>query len=274
MIKMNTYTSPVHIHRKETSWNEKKNDSLYLLVWNDNKKPMVSLVISMIVHPVRCIRYTVQCIQGNIRSLLKCLSGHPWYKTKWLLVAKSKSMGIISPYASVTTRRTCYGSCVSGAAAELRLKFCVSCDWLGSESDFAATAPATHVSCGRRASDALNRTQNIPQRRHVQGTGAVPSQYLQQAFAVPPATCPYGGVRVCTSVARRWCVEGTTHVHRTHGHILPAQRIYSELITGIPEKFLTLLNTVKTHQLTWQGTPGEIFFWTKYISKSPLKFFQ
>ena len=147
-------------------------------------------------------------------------------------------MGIISPYALVTTRRTCYGSCVSGAAAELCLKFCVSCDWLGSESDFAATAPATHVSCGRCASDAPNRTQNIPQRRHVQGTGAVPSQYLQQAFAVPPATCPYGGVRVCTSVARRRCVEGTTHVHRTHGHILPAQRIYSELITGIPEKFL------------------------------------
>ena len=120
-------------------------------------------------------------------------------------------------YASVTTRRTCYGSCVSGAAAELRLKFCVSCGWLGSESDSAATVPATHVSCDRLASDALNRTQKIPQRRHVQRTGAVPSRYLQRAFAVPPATCPYGGVRVCTSVARRRCVEGTTHVRRTDG---------------------------------------------------------
>ena len=127
--------------------------------------------------------------------------------------------------ASVTTRRTCYDSCVSGAAAELRLKFCVSCGWLGSESDSAATVSATHVSCGRRASDAPNRTQKTPQRRHVQRTGAVPSRYLQRAFAVPPATCPYGGVRVCTSVAQRRCVEGTTHVHRTHGHILPAQSI-------------------------------------------------
>ena len=143
-----------------------------------------------------------------------------------------------SYYASVTTRRTCYGSCVSGAVAELRFKFCVSCGWLGSENNSAITVPATHVSCGRRASDATNRTQKIPQRRHVQRTGAVPSRYLQRAFAVPPATCPYGGVRVCTSVARRRCVEGTTHVRHTHGHILPAQSIYSELIIGIPEKFI------------------------------------
>ena len=126
--------------------------------------------------------------------------------------------GVFIPNASVTTR-TCYGSCVSGAAAELRLKFCVSCGWLGSESDFVATVPATHVSCGRRASDAPNRTQKIPQRRHVQRTGVVPSRFLQRAFAVPPATCPYGGVRVCTSVARRRCVEGTTNARRTHGHI-------------------------------------------------------
>ena len=125
---------------------------------------------------------------------------------------------------------------VSGAAAELRLKCCVSCGWLGSESDSAATVPATHVSCGRRASDAPNRMQKIPQRRHVQRTGSVPSRYLQRAFAVPPATRPYDGVRVCTSVARRRCVEGTTHVRGTHGHVLPAQSIYNELITGIPKK--------------------------------------
>ena len=140
--------------------------------------------------------------------------------------------------ASVTTRRTCYGSCVFGAAAELRLKFCVSCGWLGSENNSAATVPATHVSCGRHVSDAPNRTQKIPQRRYVERTGAVPSRYLQRAFSVPPATCPYGGVRVCTSVARRRCVEGTTHVRRTHGYILPTQSIYSELIIGIPEKFI------------------------------------
>ena len=82
---------------------------------------------------------------------------------------------------------------MSGAAAELRLKLCVSCGWLGSESDYVATVPATHVCCGCRASDAPNCTQKIPQRRHVQRTGAVPSRYLQRAFAVPPATCPYGG---------------------------------------------------------------------------------
>ena len=91
--------------------------------------------------------------------------------------------------ASVITRRTCYGSCVSGAAAELRLKFCVSCGWLGSESDSAVTVPATHVSCGRRASDAPNRTQKIPQRRHVQRTGAMPSRYLQRAFAMSVWWC-------------------------------------------------------------------------------------
>ena len=127
--------------------------------------------------------------------------------------------------ASATTRRTCYGSCVSGAAAELRLKFCVSCGWLGSESDSATTVPATHVSCGRRASDASNRMQKIPQRRHVQRTGAVPSRYLQRAFAEPPATCPFGGVHVCTSVARRRCVEGKlTCVARTDVSSLP--RVY------------------------------------------------
>ena len=140
---------------------------------------------------------------------------------------------VVPSNALVTTRRTCYGSCVSGAAAELLLKFCVSCGWLGSESDSAATVLATHVSCGRRASDAPNRMQKIPQRSHVQRAGPVPSRYLQHVFAVPPATCPYGGVRVCTSVARRRCVEGTTHVRRTHGYILPAQSIYSALITTV-----------------------------------------
>ena len=62
----------------------------------------------------------------------------------------------------------------------------------------------------RRASDAPNRTQKIPQRRHVQRTDAVPSRYLQRAFPMPPAMCLYGGVCVCTSVARRRCVEGWT----------------------------------------------------------------
>ena len=41
---------------------------------------------------------------------------------------------------------------------------------------------------------------------------------LHISWSTVPATCPYGGVRVCTSVARRRCVEGTTHVRRTHGH--------------------------------------------------------
>ena len=151
--------------------------------------------------------------------------------------------------ASVTTRRTCYGSCVSGAAAELRLKFCISCGWLGSESDSAATVPATHASCGRRASDAPNCTQKIQQRRHVQRTGAMPSRYLQRAFAVPPVTCPYGGVRVCTSVARRRCFVGTPHARSTHGYI--RVYIYIYYLSS------TLLKTVKTHQLTWHGTPGD-----------------
>ena len=89
---------------------------------------------------------------------------------------------------------------------------------------------------------AVPPTHRIARRKsHSERTSAVPSRYLQRAFAVPPATCPYGGVRVCTSVAWRRCVEGTAHVRRTHGHILPAQSIYSELITGIPEKSSTLL---------------------------------
>ena len=67
-------------------------------------------------------------------------------------------------------------------------------------------------------------------------------RYLQRAFAVPPTTCPYGGVRACTSVARRRCVEGTTHVSRSHGHNPPppppSRVIYSELITAKPDKFI------------------------------------
>ena len=105
---------------------------------------------------------------------------------KWLVGLKVKmesfwNLFLYVPNASVTTRRTCYGSCVSGAAAELRLKFCVSCGWLRSENNSAATVPATHASCGRRASDAPNRTQKIPQRRHVQRTGAVPSTCVRRA---------------------------------------------------------------------------------------------
>ena len=113
-----------------------------------------------------------------------------WQWRIWYVAVIQKVFYIIKydTNASVTTRRTCYGSCVSGAATELRLKFCVSCGWLGSKSDFAATVPATHFSWARRASDAPNRTQKIPQLRQVQRTGAVPSRYLQRAVAVPPAT--------------------------------------------------------------------------------------
>ena len=180
---------------------------------------------------------------GNIQK-----NGYLW---SFLAVASRENIsGFHLINASVTTRRTCYGVCVSGAVAELRLKFCVFCGWLGSERDSAATVPATHVSCGRRASDAPNHRQKIPQRRHVQRTGAVPSRYLQRAFAVPPATCPHGGVRVCTSMARRRCVEGTTHVRCTHGHILPAHSIYSELITGIPEKIIFNL-TKQSVNMAW-----------------------
>ena len=92
-----------------------------------------------------------------------------------------------------------------------------------------AAVPPTHR---------IARRKSHVQRRHVHRTGTVPSRYLQRAFAVLPATCPYCGMRVCTSMARRRCVEGTTHVRCTHGHILPAQSIYSELITGIPEKII------------------------------------
>ena len=100
MIKMNTYTIPVHIHRNESNHAMKKMIVYTFMHWcgmTIRNIRFLALMISMIIHPVRCIRCTIQCIQGNIRSLLKCLSGHPWYKTEWLLVAKSKSMGIISP---------------------------------------------------------------------------------------------------------------------------------------------------------------------------------
>ena len=114
----------------------------------------------------------------------------------------------------------------------------------------------------------LWRTENPTAKAR---TGALPSRYLQHAFAVPPATCLYSGVRVCTSVARRRCVGGTTHVCGTCGHILPAQSIYSELIIGIPERLifiLTLLNTVKTHQLTWHGTPQRLgLLWLHLVAE-------
>ena len=137
--------------------------------------------------------------------------------------------------ASATTRRTCYGSC---ADAELRLKFCVSCGWLGSESDSAATVPATHVSCGRRTSDAPNPTQKIPQRRHVHRTGAVPCG----AFNV---RSPYHRPRVRTAVCvfvPQWHGAGALKAPLTYvacTDISPLPRvIYSELITGKPEKII------------------------------------
>ena len=222
----------MYIHRKR--------DVIVIVITNGSGRMLIIIVVDFVF---ACIKtssswfYSDAFLSWNLMKLL------------WVMLN-----------ASVTTRRTCYGSCVPGAAAELRLKFCVCCGWLGSESDSAATVLAMHISCGRRASDTLNCMQKIPQWRHVQRTGAVPSRYLQRVFAVPPATCPYGGVRVCTSVARRRCVEGIIHVRPTPGHVLPAQSIYSELITGIPAIFifnLTLLNTVKIHQLKWHGTPGD-----------------
>ena len=80
-------------------------------------------------------------------------------------------------------------------------------------TSLAATMPPTHRIARRKS--------------HSEGTFNVLAPCLRGTFNVPPTTCPYGGVRVCTSVARRRCVEGTTHVRRTHGHILPAQNVYS-----------------------------------------------
>ena len=42
-------------------------------MWNDNKKDTVSLVIYMIVHPVRCIRYTF-----NVSKVISGLSWNLW----------------------------------------------------------------------------------------------------------------------------------------------------------------------------------------------------
>ena len=74
-------------------------------------------------------------------------------------------------------------------------------------------------------------------------TAKARSTYWRRAFAVP-STCVRRAtghvfVRRCAclylsgTAPVRW---RTTHVRRTHGHILPVQSIYSELITGIPEK--------------------------------------
>ena len=144
----------------------------------------------------------------------------------WWLTLISPSIWYCLPYnASVTTRRTCYGSCVSGAAAELRIKFCFSCGWLGSASDSAATVPATHVSCGRRASDAPNRRR----KSHSEGPFNALAPCLRGTFNIR-SPCHRSRVRtaVCVSVPQ-WHGAGAPLACVARTDILPAQSINSEL---------------------------------------------
>ena len=71
------------------------------------------------------------------------------------------------PWSQLATR-----SCVSGAVAELRLKFCVSCGWLGSESDSAARL--LWPPC-------LRRTETHAENP----TALARSTYWRHAFTVP-----------------------------------------------------------------------------------------
>ena len=99
---------------------------------------------------------------------------------------------------------------------------------------------------------AMPPTRWIARRKsHSEGTFNVLSPCLRGTFNVPPATCLYGGVRVCTSVAQHRCVEGTTHVRRTHGHILPAQSRWADRFP--PRLFGTLtLHFGPISSLSWR----------------------
>ena len=115
-------------------------------------------------------------------------------------------------YASVTTRRTCYGSCVSGAAAKLRLKFCVSCGWLGSKmilqppyrqrTSLAAAVPQTHRLARRKS--------------HSEGTFNVLTPCLRGTFNVR-SSCHRPRVRtaVCVSVPQWHGAAPPTYVAGT-----------------------------------------------------------
>ena len=94
--------------------------------------------------------------------------------------------------ASVTTRRTCYGSCVSGVAAELRLKFCVSCGWLGSESDSAQPSYQQRTSLAA----AVPPTHRIARR-----ASNVPARCVTRTFAAEQVC---GGWVLCVTRIRRW----------------------------------------------------------------------
>ena len=126
---------------------------------------------------------------------------------------------------------------------------------------------------------AVPPTHRIAHRKsHSQGRLSVLAPCLRGTFNVrSPCHRPRVRTAVWVSVPQ-WYGAGAlkaplTCVARTDISSLP--RVY---IASLSPVFLgnltsTLLNTVKTHQLTWHGTPGEIFFWTKYIWISPLNFF-
>ena len=150
--------------------------------------------------------------------------------------------------ASVTTRRTCYGSCVSGAAAKLRLKFCVSCGCLGLKwfcSHRTGNAHLLRPPCLRRTD---SHAENPTAKAH--------STYWRRAFA-EPSTC----VRRATghvSVRRCACLylSGTVpHLRRTlpvrfgrptNANLMPAGMVSDE----INQDFFTIW-TKRVGQLRW-----------------------
>ena len=111
-------------------------------------------------------------------------------------------------------------------------------------------------------------------KSHSEGTFNALAPCLRGTFNVRlPCHRPRVRTSVCMA-APQWHGAGAlkaplTCVARTDISSLP--RVYGELINSIHEKFIFSL--IKHGGNTWHGTPGEIFFWKKYIWISPLNFF-
>ena len=119
------------------------------------------------------------------------------------LMPRSQPAVRATALACLVLRRS-YVSNSASPAADWGLKVILQPPYRQRTSLAAAVPPTHRITC---------------RKSHSAGTFNMPLPFLQRAFVVPPATCPYGGVRVCTAVARHRCVEGTTHARRTHGHI-------------------------------------------------------
>ena len=173
----------------------------------------------------------LQYIPWSVHTILFCFGHNPPYVLRLL---------------RVRMLRRCNASNSASPAADWGLKVILQPPYR-QRTSLAAAVPPTHRIAHRKS--------------HSEGTFNVLAPCLRGTFNVrSPCHRPRVRTAVCVSVPQ-WHGAGAlksplTCVARTDISSLP--RVFSELITGIPENLSsTLLNTVKTHQLTWHGTPGD-----------------